>query len=58
MAIDFDAIANTPKKASSDAGSVETHSIKDLIEVDKYARGKDESTFGFGTITITNGSAF
>ncbi len=58
MPIDFDAIANTPKKATSDAGSVETHSIKDLIEVDKYARGKDKDTFGFGTISITNGSAF
>jgi len=32
--------ATGPKKASGDAGSVEQHSLKDLIEADKHLAAK------------------
>lgn len=30
----------SPKKASNETGSVEAHSLADMIEFDKYIRGK------------------
>lgn len=33
--------ASGPKKVSGDAGSVEQHSISDLIEADKYLSSKE-----------------
>ena len=33
--------ASGPKKVSGDAGSVEQHSISDLIEADKYLASKE-----------------
>jgi len=35
--------ATGPKKASGDAGSVEQHSLKDLIEADKHLAAKKAS---------------
>lgn len=35
--------ANAPKKVSNDAGSVEQHSLKDQIEVDRYLAAKASS---------------
>lgn len=33
--------ASGPKKVASDAGSVEQHSLSDLIKADKYLASKD-----------------
>lgn len=35
--------AVAPRKATGDSGSVEQHSIPDLIAADKYARANDTS---------------
>lgn len=33
--------AQQPKKASGDAGSVETHSLREQIEADRYLKGNE-----------------
>lgn len=38
--------ASGPKKVSGDAGSVEQHSISDLIAVDKYLSSKENARKG------------
>lgn len=38
--------ASGPAKASGDAGSVEQHNLKDLIEADKYLAQKSAGQMG------------
>ena len=38
--IDIETRADQPKKAQSDSGSTEQHSLKDLIDAEKYVKQK------------------
>ena len=44
MAIDFDQYAQEPKKASNSNGSMERHSLKEIIEADRYAKTEKASS--------------
>lgn len=51
-----DAITNAlsgPKRVRGDAGEVESHSVKDLIEIDKYYSGKAAAARPFRGLRIT-----
>ena len=37
-----------PKKVTGDAGSVEQHSLKDQLELDRYLASKDATKNGVG----------
>ena len=41
MVIDLETIATDPKKASNQNGMMEKHSLKDVIEADRYNRAND-----------------
>jgi hypothetical protein len=41
--IDIEQAASDPRSASDDAGSVQQHSLPDLIEADKYLKSKSAS---------------
>jgi len=43
MAIDFDQLAQEPKKASNSNGSMERHSLKEMMEAERYQASKDAS---------------
>lgn len=43
MPIDFEALANEPKKASNDNGSVERHSLKEMMDAERYQASKNAS---------------
>ena len=45
--IDIETRADEPKKAQSDSGSTEQHSLKDLIDADKYSRQKNAGAKSF-----------
>ncbi len=42
--------AKGPKKVAGDSGSVEQHSIKDLIDADKHLNAKKAGRKGFGAL--------
>lgn len=44
MALDFDALSQEPKKASNANGSVERHSLKEMMEADRYASSKSATS--------------
>jgi hypothetical protein len=41
MSTDFSAISQEPRKASNANGSVERHSLAEMIEADRYERSKN-----------------
>lgn len=41
-------VAENPKKVAGDSGSVEEHSIDDLIKADKYLASKEAGRLGRG----------
>lgn len=46
-------LASGPKKATGDSGSIEQHSIKDLIDADRYFASKKAAEAGFGRIKLS-----
>lgn len=45
--------ANEPKRVSVDGTSVEQHSLKDQVELDRYLQSKKAAKKGFGGIKRT-----
>jgi len=46
MAIDIETNASNPKKASNENGMMESHSLKEQIEADRYARTRAAADTG------------
>lgn len=50
MGLDIDSLAVQPKKAQNENGSLENHSLTELIEADRYIKSKAvTSPFKVGT---------
>lgn len=54
----FEDAATAPKKATGDNGSIEQHSIPDLIELDRYTRSRSAGLGrGFKISKLTPGGS-